>query len=148
MPLWDEAHNNRTLSFPRRGAEDHDVSRTMRHNNNKMEQIKPKAFCNDFYLVGGCHWGSSCLREHERTLTSEEIAIHRYRARSGPCTVGPSCRNFDCYSSHHCPIRNCSKGSVCIFSKTYHGDLHLRRADDLRPAIKWIEGQQFPEKTE
>jgi hypothetical protein len=116
--------------------------------NNKMEQIKPKAFCNDFYLVGGCHWGSSCLREHKRTLTSEETAIHRYRARSGPCTVGPSCRNFDCYSSHHCPIRHCSKGSDCIFSKTYHGDLHLRRADDLRPAIKWTEGQQFPEKTE
>jgi hypothetical protein len=23
--------------------------------NNRMEQIKPKAFCNDFYLIGGCH---------------------------------------------------------------------------------------------
>jgi len=116
--------------------------------NNKMERIKPRAFCNDFYLVGDCRWGSSCSREHEQILTSEEIAIHRYRARSGPCTVGPSCRNFDCYSSHHCPIRHCSKGSDYIFSKTYHGDLHLRRANDLRPAIKWTEGQQFPEQTE
>jgi hypothetical protein len=117
--------------------------------NAKLERVKPKALCNDFYLVGNCSWGSSCSREHSQILTSEEVAIHRYRARTGPCTDGPSCRNFDCYSSHHCPIgRRCSKGSACHFSRTYHGDLHFREASELRPAIRWVEGQQFPENFE
>ena len=116
---------------------------------NKVEKVKPKALCNDFYLVGNCSWGSSCSREHGQTLTSEEVAIHRYRARTGPCTDGLSCRKFDCYSSHHCPIgRRCSKGSACHFSKTFHGDLHLREMSELKPAVKWVEGQQFPENFE
>jgi hypothetical protein len=117
--------------------------------NKKIEQIKPKVFCNEFYLVGDCPRGVSCFFDHSKELTSEELKIHRYRARTGPCTTGPSCQNFDCYSSHHCPAgRNCYKGSECLFSnaKSYYGDLHFREPEEEKAVLRLTEGERSPEK--
>jgi hypothetical protein len=117
--------------------------------NKKVEKIKSKVFCNEFYLVGDCPRGGSCFFEHSEKLTSEELNIHRYRARTGPCVTGPSCQNFDCYSSHHCPAgRKCYKGPDCLFSETksYHGDLHFREPKQEKAVLRRIEGQAFPEK--
>jgi hypothetical protein len=52
--------------------------------NRKVEQVKSKVFCNEFYLMGDCPRGGSCSFEHSEKLTSEELNIHRYRARTGP----------------------------------------------------------------
>jgi hypothetical protein len=86
--------------------------------NKKIEQIKPKVFCNEFYLVGDC-------------------------------PRGPSCQNFDCYSSHHCPAgRNCYKGSECLFSnaKSYYGDLHFREPEEEKAVLRLTEGERSPGK--
>lgn len=115
----------------------------------KLERIRPRAFCNDFYLIGRCLRRGNCFKEHEEMLTSEETAIHRYRARTGPCGAGPFCRNYDCYSSHHCPAgQSCCKGSECLFSqaKSHFGDLHFQKPADQKPVLRWIEGEQFPRK--
>lgn len=117
--------------------------------NKKIEQINPKVFCNEFYLLGDCPRGISCFFDHSKELTSEELKIHRYRARTGPCVTGPSCQNFDCYSSLHCPAgRNCYKGPDCLFSKakSYYGDLHFREPEEEKAVLRRIEGQRSPEK--
>jgi len=117
--------------------------------NKKIEQIKPKVFCNEFYLVGDCPRGDSCFFDHSKELSREELKIHRYRARTGPCVTGPSCQNFNCYSSHHCPAgKSCYKGPDCLFSeaKSYYGDLHFREPMEEKAVLRRIEGQRSLEK--
>ncbi len=69
--------------------------------------------------------------------STEEIAIHRYRARTRRCSSGPFCRNYDCYLSHHCPAGDrCRKGSDCSFFAADDGDLHYSNPEQLGPAFK------------
>lgn len=100
----------------------------------KCETIKPRVFCNDFYLVGRCERAEKCKMEHDVKLMPGELAIQRYKARTSLCPNGPTCSNYNCYLSHHCPFGPlCSRGSECKFSRTTFGDLHLS-GDDLRAA--------------
>jgi hypothetical protein len=96
----------------------------------KCEKIKPKSFCNNFYIAGRCDWQPNCKMEHEEKLTSAEIAIHRYKARTSLCPNGPPCKNYGCCLSHHCPFGSfCSHGSDCKFSWSQFGDLHFAKSD-------------------
>lgn len=91
----------------------------------KLEKISPNAFCNDHYLIGKCRQ-SHCKRVHDVELTANEVAIHRYKARTSVCPRGPECVEYDCYLSHHC-IKDprCPRMSACKFAKTDYGNLHL-----------------------
>ena len=99
----------------------------------KLERIRPNAFCNELYLTGQCK-RRACDKVHEDPqLTPGEISVLRYNARKTPCTRGPNCRNFDCYLSHHCPfLDSCRYGSSCKFWTSSFGNLHLGK-DDLIP---------------
>ncbi|ODA76854.1 hypothetical protein RJ55_07370 [Drechmeria coniospora] len=109
----------------------------------KCEGIKPKVFCNAFYIGGQCPRGDQCEREHETTLTADEVAIHRFKARTSACYKGPECDSYDCHLSHHCPTDpNCSRPD-CKFSKTKFGDLHLTKTK-LMPYERWTEDNSFP----
>jgi len=100
----------------------------------KCDKVKPRVFCNNYYLAGNCKWGDKCDFDHSTILAPEEIAIHRYRARTSMCTTGPSCDDYSCYLSHHCTLDPyCARGSECKFKKTRFGDLHLSR-EELKPA--------------
>lgn len=99
----------------------------------KMESIKPKAFCNGHYLVGRCERVTNCTLEHSVRLTPGELAVHRYKARTTLCPRGPECENYNCYLSHHCPHGlNCTRRGDCKFSGTIFGDLHYSK-EDLEP---------------
>lgn len=91
----------------------------------KLEKVSPNAFCNDHYLIGKCRQ-AYCKRIHDVDLTTHEVAIHRYKARTSVCPRGPECAEYDCYLSHHC-IKDprCPRMSSCKFSKTEYGNLHL-----------------------
>jgi len=79
--------------------------------------------------------------------STEEIASHRYRARTRRCSSGPFCRNYDCYLRHHCPAGDrCRKGSDCSFFAADDEDLHYSNPEQLEPAFKWVEAQPFSEK--
>lgn len=81
----------------------------------KLQQIAPKGFCNDHYLLGRCD-RFECKRDHDEKLNAREILIQKYKARQGQCRNGPGCADYDCYLSHHCPFgKNCSH-SPCKFS--------------------------------
>ncbi|GAP88301.1 putative C-x8-C-x5-C-x3-H type zinc finger protein [Rosellinia necatrix] len=112
---------------------------------NKFQTIKPLVFCNDHYLKGRCKRGVNCDKEHEVELTAAEVAIHRYKARTSLCPQGPLCTDHDCYLSHHCPRSPCTRGDMCPFYDTANwGDLHYTK-EQLLPATKWAEGDEFPE---
>lgn len=97
----------------------------------KLLEAKGDAFCNHHYLSGACSWGSTCNWEHNIKLNAEELAIHRYRARSNPCNTGPTCMDYFCQLSHHCPRDpSCNRGVNCKFkSHDTHGDMHLSGED-------------------
>ncbi|KAJ6446771.1 C-x8-C-x5-C-x3-H type zinc finger protein [Purpureocillium lavendulum] len=112
----------------------------------KLQKAKMGAFCNSHYLGGYC--GSpSCGREHEMRLSAEELAIHRYKARTSPCHHGPKCMNFDCVLSHHCPQDPyCTRGRECRFAKhAKYGNMHLSSKEELKAVKRWVEGTDFPE---
>ncbi|KAJ5717452.1 hypothetical protein N7488_003098 [Penicillium malachiteum] len=89
----------------------------------KLQGIK--GFCNYQYLLGTCRRGDQCTNEHDLPLTERELAIHRYRARLGLCANGPTCSDFNCFFSHHCPyVPNCT-------------------SPDCRE--RWTEGKGFPD---
>ncbi|KAI1337069.1 hypothetical protein F5Y15DRAFT_392261 [Xylariaceae sp. FL0016] len=112
----------------------------------KFSAIKPSVFCNDFYLKGHCKWGLKCDKTHDVELTKDEVAIHRYKARTSLCPNTPYCADYECYLSHHCPRNPCKLGSTCPFYRHHkHGDLHLS-SEQRRPATKWTEGINFPEQ--
>ncbi|KAI1434732.1 hypothetical protein GGR50DRAFT_381321 [Xylaria sp. CBS 124048] len=111
----------------------------------KFSAIKPRVFCNDHYLKGKCKWGVNCDKEHEVELTSAEVAIHRYKARTSLCPQGPLCTDYDCYLSHHCPRQMCTRSDSCPFYNTPNwGDLHYTK-EQMQPKTKWTEGSDFPE---
>lgn len=111
----------------------------------KLEKIAPNAFCNDHYLIGRCN-RADCHRIHNVDLTAPEISIHRYKARTSVCPRGPECDDYDCYLSHHClKDPRCSRGNSCKFTNTDFGNLHLDSLEKLQPAVKWTEGNDFPE---
>jgi hypothetical protein len=95
----------------------------------KCADIKPKGFCNNFYLLGSCERGPSCKMDHDTKLTPEEIEVHRHQARSTLCLSGPMCERYGCYLSHHCPWESCPYGADCKFKKTPFGDLHYGKKD-------------------
>jgi hypothetical protein len=95
----------------------------------KLEAIKPQGFCNEFYLLGKCERRPSCKMDHETTLTDQEVAYHRTRARQTLCGNGPMCDRYGCYLSHHCPSELCSYGKGCKFKTTRFGDLHYEKVD-------------------
>ncbi|KAG0649144.1 hypothetical protein D0Z07_4472 [Hyphodiscus hymeniophilus] len=99
----------------------------------KTEKIKPNVFCNHFYLAGNCALGAACERDHSTKLTPGEIAIHRFRARTSVCPAGPSCDDYNCCLSHHCPYDPHCARPECKFKNTRFGDLHLSE-DELVPA--------------
>ncbi|KAI3335538.1 hypothetical protein F4824DRAFT_147431 [Ustulina deusta] len=112
---------------------------------NKFQAIKPLVFCNDHYLKGRCKRGVNCDKEHEVELTTAEVAIHRYKARTSLCPQGPLCTDYDCYLSHHCPRPLCARNEMCPFYHTVNwGDLHYTK-EQLQPKTKWGEGDDFPE---
>lgn len=94
----------------------------------KLETIKPKGFCNEHHLVGKCE-RLSCKMDHETTLTDQETAFHRSRARQTPCGNGPSCERYRCYLSHHCPWDPCPYAKGCKFKTTKFGDLHYEKSE-------------------
>ncbi|KAL2678876.1 hypothetical protein Neosp_009628 [[Neocosmospora] mangrovei] len=100
----------------------------------KLLEARNQAFCNGHYLSGTCTWGPQCTREHDTKLTPDEMVIHRYKARSCPCFVGPGCPDFACPMSHHCPQDPfCTRGNECKFKNTVKfGDMHLTKAG-MRP---------------
>ncbi|KAM6529917.1 hypothetical protein FALCPG4_008040 [Fusarium falciforme] len=112
----------------------------------KLAEARNQAFCNGHYLSGTCSWGPQCTREHDTKLTADEMVIHRYKARSCPCFVGPGCPDFACPMSHHCPQDPfCTRGNECKFKNTAKfGDMHLTKAG-MRPVKRWTEGCEFPE---
>ncbi|EEU43415.1 uncharacterized protein NECHADRAFT_82690 [Fusarium vanettenii 77-13-4] len=112
----------------------------------KLLEARNQAFCNGHYLSGTCSWGPQCTREHDTKLTPDEMVIHRYKARSCPCFVGPGCPDFACPMSHHCPQDPfCTRGNECKFKNTVKfGDMHLTKAG-MRPVKRWTEGCEFPE---
>ncbi|CAJ2505347.1 Uu.00g127410.m01.CDS01 [Anthostomella pinea] len=111
----------------------------------KFQTIKPSVFCNDHYLKGSCQWANKCDKTHDVELTSAELAIHRYKARTSLCPAGPWCVDYGCYLSHHCPREHCTRGDMCPFSYTdRYGDLHYSK-EQLQPATKWTEGVDIPE---
>lgn len=96
----------------------------------KLDSIRPKAFCNGLYLVGRCERPGTCSMEHSMRLTPGELAVHRYKARTTLCLKGPECENYYCYLSHHCPHGlNCTRRGECKFSGTAFGELHFSTAD-------------------
>ncbi|PLB48937.1 hypothetical protein P170DRAFT_407754 [Aspergillus steynii IBT 23096] len=110
----------------------------------KLESIRPKAFCNGLYLVGRCERPGSCPMEHTMKLTPGELAVHRYKARTTLCPNGPECENYYCYLSHHCPHGlNCMRRGDCKFNGTVFGDLHHSSAD-METYTRWTEGNDFP----
>ncbi|KAI1327401.1 hypothetical protein F5Y16DRAFT_371881 [Xylariaceae sp. FL0255] len=110
----------------------------------KFQNIKPSVFCNDHYLRGRCKWGAACDKTHDIELTTAELAIHRYKARTSLCPNGPFCVDYDCYLSHHCPRTPCTRGDQCPFANTQYGDLHYAK-EEMKPHTKWTEGVEFPE---
>lgn len=112
----------------------------------KMLQARKKVLCNAFYIAGKCRWGTLCRKEHNQILTDEEIAIHRHKARFSPCVSGPLCLDYDCYFGHHCPAKRQCQKPDCQFGRSDFGDLHLRGVDDDKVALRWVEGNEFPEK--
>lgn len=63
-----------------------------------------------------------CHNEHDMVLSEREVAVHRYRARLGLCTNGPTCSDYDCFFSHHCPfVPNCT-AQVCKFEVHIEGE--------------------------
>ncbi|KAJ5096920.1 hypothetical protein N7456_007641 [Penicillium angulare] len=82
----------------------------------KLSKVKNgdcRGFCNYKYLQGKCKRDSSCPMEHEVVLSEREIAVHRYRARLGQCTNGPTCCDWTCCFSHHCPyVPNCTSSDL------------------------------------
>ncbi|POR34369.1 Uncharacterized protein TPAR_05440 [Tolypocladium paradoxum] len=109
----------------------------------KCERIKPRVFCNSFYLGGSCSRRDTCDKEHELALTADEVAVHRYMARTSMCYRGPECDNYHCHLSHHCNQGlSCTRPS-CRFAKTKFGDLHLSKKE-MEPATRWTEGCDFP----
>lgn len=100
----------------------------------KLEKVSPNAFCNDHYLIGKCRQ-AHCKRVHDVELTANEVAIHRYKARTSVCPRGPECAEYDCYLSHHC-IKDprCPRMSTCKFAKTDFGNLHLDTNQKLQAA--------------
>lgn len=95
----------------------------------KIEKIWPKVFCNAFYLNGRCQWKDNCDKEHEVKLSAEELAIHRFRARTAPCYGGKFCDDAECLHGHHCPKSPLCDRSNCKWRDTSFGDLHLNKAD-------------------
>ncbi|KAI0394228.1 hypothetical protein F5Y17DRAFT_428778 [Xylariaceae sp. FL0594] len=110
----------------------------------KFQSIKPKVLCNDHYLKGYCRRGANCEKEHGVELNAAELAIHRYKARTSLCPLGPYCTDPDCYLSHHCPRQTCNRNTDCPFYKTKYGDLHYTK-EQLQPKQKWYEGSTYPE---
>ncbi|KAJ6178640.1 hypothetical protein N7519_009101 [Penicillium mononematosum] len=102
----------------------------------KLDQILPRGFCNNHYLLGRCDrvW---CKMVHDEKLNASEIVIQKNRARKGQCPNGPGCSDYDCYLSHHCPFGNNCVYSPCKFS------LHLSESD-LKVVERWIEGESGP----
>ncbi|KAK7926667.1 hypothetical protein PG985_003665 [Apiospora marii] len=113
----------------------------------KLEKVVPNAFCNDHYLVGKCK-RLNCERIHNVELSPQEVAIHRYKARTSVCPRGPiECFDYDCYLSHHClKDPRCTRGSNCKFTNTEWGNLHLDTNEKLTPSLRWTEGVDFPDR--
>ncbi|KAJ5247328.1 hypothetical protein N7468_002311 [Penicillium chermesinum] len=89
----------------------------------KVKTAECRGFCNYRYLQGQCRRGAMCHNEHDVVLSEREIAVHRYRARLGLCTNGPTCSDYDCFFSHHCPfVPNCT-AQTCKF------EVHLEAKD-------------------
>ncbi|KAK6853900.1 hypothetical protein PG995_010712 [Apiospora arundinis] len=113
----------------------------------KLEKVAPSAFCNDHYLVGKCK-RPNCERVHNVDLSPQEVAIHRYKARTSVCPRGPiECFDYDCYLSHHClKDPRCTRGSGCKFTNTEWGNLHLDTNEKLTPSLRWTDGIDFPDR--
>ncbi|KAH8203721.1 hypothetical protein TruAng_002134 [Truncatella angustata] len=106
----------------------------------KLEKVAPNAFCNDHYLVGSCR-RNGCERVHNVDLTPQEVAIHRYKARTSVCPRGPECDDYDCYLSHHClKDPRCIRGNTCKFANSDYDS-----TEKLQPATRWTQGSDFPE---
>ncbi|QGA21588.1 hypothetical protein EYB26_009299 [Talaromyces marneffei] len=108
----------------------------------KLETIKPQGFCNEHHLLGRCE-RPSCKMNHETTLTDQETAFHRNRARQTLCGNGPLCERYGCYLSHHCPWDPCTYGKGCKFKTTKFGDLHYERTEKEIETV-WAEDAAFP----
>ncbi|KAK8081027.1 hypothetical protein PG997_008845 [Apiospora hydei] len=113
----------------------------------KLEKVNPNAFCNDHYLVGKCK-RPNCERIHDVDLSPQEVAIHRYKARTSVCPRGPiECFDYDCYLSHHClKDPRCTRGPGCKFTNTEWGNLHLDTNEKLTPSLRWTDGVDFPDR--
>ena len=113
----------------------------------KLEKVNPNAFCNDHYLVGKCK-RLNCERIHNVELSPQEVAIHRYKARTSVCPRGPiECFDYDCYLSHHClKDPRCTRGPGCKFTNTEWGNLHLDTNEKLKPSLRWTDGIDFPDR--
>ncbi|KAI0405110.1 hypothetical protein F4802DRAFT_198710 [Xylaria palmicola] len=99
----------------------------------KFQAIKPNVFCNDHYLKGRCKRGVNCDKIHDVDLTTSEVSIHRYKARTSLCPQGPFCTDYDCYLSHHCPRDPCTRNEQCQFYHTNNwGDLHYTK-EQMQP---------------
>ncbi|KAI1260146.1 hypothetical protein F5Y18DRAFT_406408 [Xylariaceae sp. FL1019] len=113
----------------------------------KFLAVKPSVLCNDHYLRGDCK-KPNCNKTHNVKLSPEELAIHRYKARTSMCPDGPYCVDYTCYLSHHCPRAKClpSQDKPCPFSNTAeYGDLHYTTKEQSTPRYKWTEDVDFPE---
>lgn len=99
----------------------------------KFQSIKPSVFCNDHYLKGRCKWGINCDKTHDAELTSSELAIHRYKARTSMCPQGPHCDEYDCYLSHHCFRDPCTNKNCQFLDTPKFGDLHYSTSQ-MKPA--------------
>ncbi|KAI0142861.1 hypothetical protein GGR57DRAFT_373163 [Xylariaceae sp. FL1272] len=113
----------------------------------KFLAAKPSVLCNDHYLRGVCK-KLNCNKTHDVKLNPEELAIHRYKARTSMCPEGPYCVDYTCYLSHHCPRVKCvpTQDKPCPFSNTAEfGDLHYTTKEQSTPRYKWTDGIDFPE---
>lgn len=110
---------NQRLDLPNKRPQDHAAWESY-HEKLASVQDGPqrRGFCNWEYLNGMCNRKSTCRMEHDVVLDERELAVQRHKARMGPCSTGPSCSDWDCFFSHHCPHENCTS-RACKF------DVHL-----------------------
>ncbi|KAJ9609166.1 hypothetical protein H2200_006938 [Cladophialophora chaetospira] len=102
-----------------------------------VEKLKPKKFCNRFFITHDCPFDdATCYNNHKGTLSADEMAALRFIARSNPCS-DLYCDDPDCFSGHRCMHRrNCqrrgNREKPCRFSEEMHTvDVKIARPVDV-----------------
>ncbi|KAF2107818.1 CCCH zinc finger DNA binding protein [Lophiotrema nucula] len=86
-----------------------------------VKAMKSKRYCNEYQLLGRCHYGQKCDFQHGERVSGSRFVALRVVARLSPCRIGLLCSNVNCIQGHRCMKENCERGSKCLFSTEMHG---------------------------